>query len=215
MWSAAGDAQALGRFVVMDKVVVDLAPVLRAAILKVAAPESRERPSTLAIWEAMKAARHTLRDRFGGPVKCRYAGSPSVVKDKYKEKVLAYLWDFSFSRFKITEAIEQRGEWPSPQSKYEILLVAESELGTAHEVCRDLLKLLEARAKVRCLIFNQPRRTRWREALQQRMLRVMSHHQHFDPRSENWLFFGLCWGPGKLSCDAYTLNEDGTAFRPL
>ena len=205
----------LDRVVVMNKVVVDLAPVLRKAILKVAAPVSRERPSTRAICEALKVARGKLAHRFGGPVKCRYAGCPSVVNDDYTEKVLAYLWDFSFSRFRITEAIEQRGKWPSPQSKYEILLVAESELGTAHEICRDLLKLLEARAMVRCLIFRQPKRARRQEALQQRMLRIMHRHRHFDPQSENWLFLGLCWGPGQLSCDAYTLNEAGTAFSPL
>jgi hypothetical protein len=199
----------------MDKIIADLAPVIRSAILRVATPVSRERPSTLAICEALKVARSQLKNYFGGPVKCRYAGCPPVDMDGKREKVLEYLWDFSFSRFKITQATEQRGQWPSEQSKYEILLVAESELGTAHEICRDLLKLLEARATVRCLIFRQPKRARQREVLQKRMLRIMHRHRYFDPRSESWLFLGLCWGPGQLSCDAYTLNEAGTAFSQL
>jgi hypothetical protein len=125
------------------------------------------------------------------------------------------LWDFSFSRGTILQAIEQRGHKLPSSDKFELLLVVESELGTDDEICRDLLKLLEARTTIRCLIYRQPRRLQGRQRLQSRMIRVMRNHAHFKPTSETWLFFGLTWGQGHIDCDVYTLNHGGTAFSPL
>ena len=99
----------------MDQTLAKLGNVIRNAIIKVTPPAGRKRPSTKEIYGALKAARPLLTKRFGGPVKCRYAGfhlsrrrgavgSPS--------RCLSYLWDFSFSRFDIPGAIEQCGNLP-------------------------------------------------------------------------------------------------------
>ena len=172
---------------------------------------------TKAIYATLKShqpIRSVLKGQFGGPVKCRYAGCPDVVKKgKKPRKVLGYLWDFSFSRFAIPQAIEQDGT-VTPPNKYEILLVVESELGTSHEICRDLLKLLEARAAIRCLIY-QGRTERHRQALHERMIRVLHNHAHFNPKTEQWLFVELSWGTGQVQGKAYTLAGDGLQLVPV
>ena len=186
-----------------------LGGLIRDALTSIPPPTSR-RLLTKAIYETLKsshAIRTALDRQFGGPVKCRYPGCPPVDrKGKRPRKVLGYLWDLSFSRFAIPQAIEQ--EIPiSPPGKYEILLVIESELGSAHEICRDLLKLLDARAKIRCLIYRQPTD---RQRLHARMVRVMRNHAHFDPETEQFLLVGLTWRPGQLQVQAYTLSADGS-----
>jgi len=96
----------------MDQTLAKLGNVIRNAIIKVTPPAGRKRPSTKEIYGALKAARPLLTKRFGGPVKCRYAGCPPVTKKGCGGKplkVLEYLWDFSFSRFDIPGAIEQCG----------------------------------------------------------------------------------------------------------
>lgn len=190
--------------------------IIRDVILRVAPPVGRKRPSTKAIYEALKAARPALLSEFGGPVKCRYAGCPPVANRDCPRplKVLEYLWDFSFSRFDIPSAIEQCGRVPHG-SKYELLFVAESELGTAHEICRDLLKLIDARAAIRCLVYRQPHQPNRRTQLHARMIRVMHRHANFDPRIERWLFVGLAWRQGHIACDVYTLNDDASGFLPV
>ncbi len=193
----------------MKPIAHSLGKVIRNAILKIAPPTRDERPSTKQIYQALKAARPILSSEFGNPVKCGYAGCPPVMGYKYCKRplrVLEYLWDFSLSRFDIPRAIEQCGTLPAG-SKYELLFVAESELGTAHEICRDLLKLLEARAAIRCLVYKQPKQPDRRQQLHSRMIRVLHKHALFDPKSEVWLFVGLVWRQGYLGCDVYTLND--------
>lgn len=196
----------------MKPIAQSLGKVIRDAMLKIEPPAGTERPSTKQIYQALKAARPVLSKQFGDPVKCRYAGCPPVTNYMYCKRplrVLEYLWDFSFSRFDIPHAIEQCGTMPGG-SKYELLFVAESELGTAHEICRDLLKLLEARAAVRCLVYKQPKQPDRRQQLHSRMIRVLHKHALFDPKSEVWLFIGLVWCQGYLDCDVYTLNDEAS-----
>jgi hypothetical protein len=114
-------------------------------------------------------------------------------------KVLEYLWDFSLSRYAIPQAIGDPNATPIANGKYELLFVAESELGTANEICRDLLKLLEARTSVRCLIYRQPKRARERTQLETRMVQVMHRHAHFLPNPGTWLFVGLTWSPPAIA----------------
>ena len=185
-----------------------LGKIIRDAILRVAPTVGRKRPSTKAIYEALKAVRPALLSEFGGPVKCRYAGCPPVANRDCPRpfKVLEYLWDFSFSRFDIPSAIEQCGHVPHG-SKYELLFVAESELGTAHEICRDLLKLLEARTSIRCLVYRQPKRLKERREFEARMVRVLHNHAYFERSPGIWLFIGLTWADQTIECDVYTLND--------
>lgn len=189
------------------------------AMRQMAPPTGTGRPSTKAIYEALKSVRRTVVAEFGDgdEVKCRYKGCPPISNHKHCKRplrVLEYLWDFSFSRFDIPRAIEQCGRVPTGK-KYELVFVAESELGDSHEVCRDLLKLLEARAQMRCLVYNQYLRPKKRQELHARMLRVMHSHGRFDPKSEEWLFVGLAWRPGHLTCDVYALSDDASELMPI
>ncbi len=199
----------------MSNTVEALGALMRLALNKLETPVERRRPSTKAIYETiskLKEARQLLERRFGAPVKCRYPGCPPVSREGRKpRKVLGYLWDFSFSRFSIPEAIEQDGNVGQGR-KYELLFVAESELGTEDEIARDLLKLLDARAAIRCLIYKEPRRAAARERQQQHLLRVLRNHRHYAPATDEWLFIGVSWGRESLSVEAYTLAVDGASL---
>jgi len=66
-----------------------------------------------------------------------------------------------------------------PNERYEILLAVESELGDDTEVARDLLKLLDVKSRVRCLVFRK--RPRVGERLLQRIDWTLSHHGQYEP----------------------------------
>jgi hypothetical protein len=196
----------------MDKATLESIGILIGdALAGIPASESR-RELTTAIYETLKsktAIRSTLAREFGGPIKCRYAGCEEIMKEGLKHrKVLGYLWDFSFSRFTIPQAIEQEGTIPEP-NKYEILLLVESELGTSDEICRDLLKLLEARTAIRCLVYRQPSAAHM-EQLHSRFIRVLHNHAYFRPRVDHWLFVGLSWAHEVVHTDVYTLGGKGS-----
>jgi len=104
---------------------------------------------------------------------------------------------------------------PIGDGRFELLFVAESELGSSHEVCRDLLKLLEARTSIRCLIFRQPSHHKAREKFRARMLRVLHNHAHFRPSPGIWLFVALTWREKQIECELYTLNGTLDALIPV
>lgn len=204
----------------MDKIVFGLARTIRRAIMGVHPPGGASRPSTKALYEALKKVRPVMEDRFGSPVLCRYSGCPDGPKASYSNshhvfKVLEYLWDFSFSRYAIPQAIEAAQAKPISNGKFELLLVAESELGTKDEICRDLLKLLEARTSIRCLIYRQPRRLKERREFEERMVRVLHHHAYFQQSPGIWLFVGLTWGSQTIECEVYTLSDQANAIIPV
>ncbi len=203
----------------MNDMLRELAQRIRSAILKTDPPHGSERPSARAVYAALNAARPVISKRFGGPVRCRYSGCPDNQKSSYSQgrvKVLEYLWDFSFSRFAIPQAIEAaKATTPLAGGKYELLLVAESELGTPDEICRDLLKLLEARTTIRCLVYRQPKRLKNRRNLESRMIRVLHNHAYFERHPGLWLFVALTWAPGHIDCDLYTLSEELSALVPI
>jgi hypothetical protein len=94
-------------------------------------------------------------------------------------------------------------------------MVVESELGDETEICRDLLKLLDARAAVRLLVYRQPRDARCRDRLHGRMLHVLHNHAHFDPTTDRCLFVGLTWRPGNIETAVRTVTADGAALRTV
>lgn len=196
----------------MNDLAESLAVLIRDALRTIPPPTGQRRPSTTAIYETLKAlkkARKALEQAFGGPVRCRYPGCPPLMSPgKQTRKVLGYLWDFSFSRFTIPEAIGQQGESVPAGQKYEMLFVAESELGTSDEICRDLLKLLDARAAIRCLIYRHPKRATSAQRLHSRMIRVLQNHAHFQ-LANDWAFVGMSWRPGSIAVEAYTLTTGG------
>ena len=204
----------------MDDILPALAKVIHPAIRRVGPPTGSGRPVTKALCEALKKARPVIERRFGTPVLCRYSGCPDGPKRSYSKsdrvfKVLEYLWDFSFSRYAIPQAIEDPEAKSIEQGKFELLLVAESELGTKNEICRDLLKLLEARTSIRCLIYKQPKRLMERQDFESRMVRVLHNHAHFPESPAIWLFVGLTWADQTIDCDLYTLNEQLDALVPV
>jgi len=202
----------------MDDFLLSLAKVIRRAILQVKPPIGSARPVAKDLFQALKKARPVIEKRFGPPVLCRYSGCPDSPKSTYSKgehvfKVLEYLWDFSLSRHAIPQAIENSDAIHMGPGKFELLLVAESELGSKDEICRDLLKLLEAHTSIRCLVYKQPRRARDRRAFEARMIRVLHNHAYFLQCPGIWLFVGLMWADQTIECDLYTLNEklDGLA----
>ena len=202
--------------IILQEIVKQIGPAIR----HIQPPMAAKRPSTKAIYAALKTARNVIKKRFVGPVLCRYSGCMEDRDNKYRcngrvFKVLEYLWDFSFSRFAIPQAIEDSDAKPMSGGKFELLFVAESELGTKDEICRDLLKLLDARTSIRCLVYKQPKRNFERQDFEARMVRVLKNHAHFKSSPGTWLFVGLTWTPEKVTCDFQTLNNDLTAIVPI
>lgn len=200
--------------IILQEIVEQIGPAIRGISPPKAAAK---RPSTKAIYKALKTARNAIQKRFGGPVLCRYSGCLEDREKKYSRnsrvfKVLEYLWDFSFSRYAIPQAIEDLDAIPIASGKFELLFVAESELGTKDEICRDLLKLLEARTSIRCLVYKCPKRVTERHDFEARMVRVLHNHAHFRSSPGAWLFLGLTWTLKEINCDFQTLNNDLTAI---
>lgn len=193
-----------------------IAAKIRPAIGNI--PKSAGRRPTKEIWKALAHARGVLANHFGGKVWLRHSGysrNPGFSEDHAesssgtkKRKVIEFLWDFSFSRYLIPEAIEQNDYNRIVGGKFMLLFVAESELGTPTEICRDLLKLLEARAPIKCLIYPKPKRPNQHEALRQRFVRVMSVHELFVPPQVGWLFIALDCDSDPVSCEFFTMSDD-------
>jgi hypothetical protein len=203
----------------MRDLVAELGRVIDTAILSVPAPQASRRPSTKAIYGALKKnVRPVVEKHFGGPVFCRYSGCPEGPAKSYSKtpsrvfKVLEYLWDFSLSRYAIPQAIHDPQATPIKAGKFELLFVAESELGTKNETCRDLLKLLEVRACVRCLIYRQPKRASESQQFEARMVRVMHSHAQFLPVQGIWLFVGLTCASQKMGCSVSTFSRKENAL---
>ena len=206
----------------MQSILQRFADAVGPAIRRSDPPSGRE--LTQIICNALKRGRRGFKEQFGGPIICRYSGCNEDNDKKYSKegrvfKVLEYLWDFSFSRFAIPQAIEQSGAVRitdnETNKKFELLFVAESEMGSKTEICRDLLKLLEARTKIRCLIYNQPRRSKARQDFESRMIRVLNNHAYFTQSPGLWLFIALTRTRRRLDCDFFTLNENLTRIVPL
>lgn len=195
---------------------VAFAQAVRRAMATVPGPAGARRPSTRAICDALtNALRPVVEAEFGGPVYRRYSGCPDGPAKAFSKtpgrafKVLEYLWDFSLSRHAIPQAIGDPHATPMPtgQGLFELLLVGESELGTQTEVCRDLLKLLEARARIRCLVYREPTRARDLRRLESRMIQTMRNHARLHESLGTWLFVALRWPDGKIACAVRTVTR--------
>ncbi|HEY5746003.1 MAG TPA: hypothetical protein VIU12_08010 [Chryseolinea sp.] len=172
-------------------------------------------PSSL-IFQALRSIRPLLHDYFGGPIKCRFPGHRVEDNVGCSEptpfRVLEYLLDFSFSRFSIPQAIGDPRTEHIYEGKFELLFAAESELGTDNEVCRDLLKLLDTRSVIRCLLFRKRRREAHIASLNGRLLHVLQHHAHFNEAQNGWLFVPLEIQHSKVHCTFHTLDADFNGF---
>jgi hypothetical protein len=138
---------------------------------------------------ALNKARRVFELEVGGPVTSRWSvGNREKLR---KTLVLEYLLDYGICRFSIPQAIRQQKAGfreLEPNEKYEILLAVESELGDDSEVVRDLLKLLDVKTRLRCLVFRK--RPRVGQRLLERIEWTLSHHAHYNPR-EPLLLMGL------------------------
>ena len=199
-----------------------LAKAVEAAISAVPAPPRGRRPSTKMICAQLTShLRPVLEGQFGGPVYRRYSGCPEEPARSYSKtpgkvfRVLEYLWDFSLSRYAIPQAIGDPRAEPMAQGQFELLLVGESELGTQTEICRDLLKLLEARTRVRCLVHREPARPRDQRRLEARIIQTMQNHVHSAESGDAWLFAGIGWNERKVSCSIRTLSRERDRLVPI
>jgi len=176
----------------------------------------RRIPSSV-IFRALRSIRPLLENHFGDPIKCRYPGYRDEDADFCSQpeegfRVLEYLVDFSFSRFSIPQAIGDHRAEPIQDGRFKIVFSAESELGTPNEVCRDLLKLLDVRSSIRCLLFSRRVRQASVERLNNRILSVLNNHAFFDETRNGWLFISLYIQDTKVRCCFYTLGDDFNSF---
>jgi hypothetical protein len=191
--------------------------VTSPALNQIRLTDGHHKPDAKEIWTAIIRSRRVLTDHFTGTLRFRYAGykrgagNSEDATSAIKFKVLEYLWDFSFSRSRITEAIEQANA-DRLSGKFRLVFVAESEMGTPTEICRDLLKLAEARAPVRCLVYRRPKRNSEHEKMKARMARVLNNHETFMHITTGWLFISLLVTTTTMECEFYTLNEHGTTL---
>ena len=164
------------------------------------------------IFKSLAATRELFEEYLHEEVYFRFSGAkeaaindPDLQGRCEEHTALEYLVDFSFSAFSIPEAIGQK--IIDQPVNYEMLLAVESELGTLNEVCRDLLKLLDVKAALKCLIYSEPRRKSTRERLYQRILRVFASHSH-PGEPDSWILLGLAPGEdSKVKCEFRGLSE--------
>lgn len=202
----------------MDQLLADLARAIQAALQQLALPQDMRR-FTREICESLAESGPILANTFGPEMVWRYSGCergkvPSLRRDGRPFRVIEYLWDVSISKYCIPEAIADPNS-VAIGGRYELLLVAESELGTPNEICRDLLKLLDARTRIRCLVYKQPATERGRRSLEQRFIRVLHNHEYFVADPGRWLFVALNWRGAAVQAQVTTLNNNRDGFVPI
>jgi len=174
--------------------------------------DPKKRIPTSIILGALQSTRDLIHHHFGGPIRFRCAKSKAGNLNQCEQEgfgVLEYLVDFSFSKFSIPQAI---GDPNAPQDiqpiAYQLVFAAESELGTPNEVCRDLLKLLDVRSSIRCLLFERRIQQPDADQLKTRMLNVLRNHALIEDTMSGWLFIALDVQDGKVVCYFYTLGNN-------
>jgi hypothetical protein len=87
-----------------------------------------------------------------------------------------YLVDFSISHGAIDVAIgkSQRHKLPSDR-RFELILTAESEIGTENQVCWDLLKLLDTNCHLKILLY-EARVSKGLKTIKKRLEDVLNRH---------------------------------------
>ena len=205
----------------MEQFLKKLAAEIQAAFTRTSdlSHDSKRIPSK-EIFRALsdEQIQESLEEHFNcpqGTVEARYSGCTDRIRRRGSRlksfKVLEYLVDFSFSRCSIPVAIwdpDTNPEDHPENEKFELLFTAESELGTPNEVCRDLLKLLDTRSQIRCLLFRKRRREAECDDLKKRLLDVLRRHAHFEDTRKGWLFVALEKDKSKVNCVVYTLALD-------
>ncbi len=178
---------------------------------------NRRIPSSL-IFSALQSTRDLIQDHFGGPIRFRCTRAKAGNLNQCELEgigVLEYLVDFSFSRFSIPQAIGDPHAEEIQDGAYQLVFAAESELGTPNEVCRDLLKLVDVRSSIRCLLFKRRVRQSSANQLKNRMLNVLHNHAFFDDTRHGWLFIALKVEGGNVICSFYTLGDGFNDFVPI
>jgi hypothetical protein len=202
---------------------IQMKPIIRELAVQIqnafqsndTALDASKRIPSAVIFAALESIKPLIERDYGKghPVTFRYAGYEKKCPMQFD--VLEYLVDFSFSRYMIPEAIAQLPATRIQDGTFELIFIAESELGTMDEVCRDLLKLLDVRSEIRCLLFHRLTQNAAIARLQERLLYVLHHHAHFGDTRHGWLFIGLDVEAGTVRCYPSTLTDDSTGFVPI
>ena len=172
-------------------------------------PNRRDLSSHI-LW-ALQSTRDLIHNHFDAPIKfrCSKAKVRNLAQcEQDNLGVLEYLVDFSFSKFSIPQAIGVPNAQDIQPIAYQLVFAAESELGTPNEVCRDLLKLLDVRSFVRCLLFKHRVQQASADQLKKRMLDVLSNHALIADTMSGWLFIALDVQDGNVVCYFYTLGNN-------
>jgi hypothetical protein len=202
----------------MENLKRDMTSLINVAFPNKGDLDSNVRIPSSIIFKALQSTRNRIEEHFGGPIRCRYSGYEYVDNDFSTLEgigVLEYLVDFSFSKFSIPQAIEDKEAEEIHNGGYRLVFVAESELGTPSEVCRDMLKLLDVRSDIRCLIFRRRAQKKNSTDLYKRILRVLHNHAHFVDTMNSWMFIELDIQGGNVVCSFYTLSNDGNNIVPI
>ncbi|QDT22031.1 hypothetical protein [Gimesia chilikensis] len=102
-----------------------------------------------------------------------------------------FMLDFSITMGAIPVVIGQATEPRLPSDeKYEILLGVESEMGSRNEVLRDLLKLLDVKARVKILLYNSRVYKKHINNLKRDIEFVFNRHASV-PTDDLWLIAGI------------------------
>jgi len=157
-----------------------------------------------------ESIRPLLETCYGNPIFCRYSGGGINAIERGRDtggfKVKEYLVDFSFSRFSIPQAIGDLRAGSNGQVGFKLLFTAESELGSEAEVCRDLLKLLDTRAEIRCLIYRKRSSLLGSNRLRERIVATLKRYADFDSIWRSCIFVELRAREKGVECSAYKLD---------
>ncbi len=109
----------------------------------------------------------------------------------YGWEMREYLLDFSISFGAIDVVIGAAHEPKLPEDRrFELVLGAESEMGTENDVCWDLLKLLDTRCLIKVLFYQARIKQSAINSLKDRIEVVLNGHAS-DPMQDVWLVAGL------------------------
>ena len=202
----------------MEQLIRQIAAAIAVAFQQEGNVAPNKRIPSSVIFRALQSTRNLIENYFGGPIRCRYPGYSVGDNDfcaQEESGVLEYLVDFSFSKFSIPQAIGDSHAEGIQNGGYQLVFAAESELGTPSEVCRDLLKLLDVRSTVRCLLFQHRARPFYENKLKNKILNVLHNHAFFEDTRNGWLFIALSEQGGNVICCFYTLGDGFNDLVPI
>jgi hypothetical protein len=108
---------------------------------------------------------------------------------KAVSKLSESLVDFSLSNYSLAQAAGRKGKLPAGE-RFELLMIAESEMGTKDDVLEDFLKLTCVYARFKAIVYKAPKQKASRKVLVEGFERIIQVARKAEDKSE-WLFLGI------------------------